>query len=235
MTKGVHQALTDFHWLEQDLDQHPTRLYKLVPLHTTLDVYHYTSGYMCGGQFSQESSEYPIHFNRVPELRKQHWTPRKHTPFFGKHNYPGTYPRHWCTEKTPPVRSLTVTWNWRKIFMTSGRKPNCPRNKTWPAYGGRGKGVLYPPTPGPPTPTAGHAPAVTLLHTLPRCCDQGGQQHIRPYLLFPRSHRRLTTRLHGHNLPAEASMETVDPSKSIIFKISSALRQMASHRASLLI
>ena len=37
LTKGVHQALEGLRWLSQDLERCPTRLYKLVPIHTTLD------------------------------------------------------------------------------------------------------------------------------------------------------------------------------------------------------
>ena len=48
-TKGVHQAHAEFLWLTEDLGRHPTRLYELVPLHSTLDGYPDASGYMCGG------------------------------------------------------------------------------------------------------------------------------------------------------------------------------------------
>ena len=44
LIKGVNQDLAYFRWLSQDLEQQPTRLYKLVPLYTTLDVYHNASG-----------------------------------------------------------------------------------------------------------------------------------------------------------------------------------------------
>ena len=49
LTKGIHQALTYLQWLSHDLDQRPTFLYEIVPLHTTLDGYHYKYGYICGG------------------------------------------------------------------------------------------------------------------------------------------------------------------------------------------
>ena len=49
LTKGIHHALADFCWMMQDLERYPTRLYKLVLLHPTLDSYHDASGYMCGG------------------------------------------------------------------------------------------------------------------------------------------------------------------------------------------
>ena len=49
LTRVVHQDLTDFWWLVENLSKLPTRLYELVPLKPTLNSYHYASGYMCGG------------------------------------------------------------------------------------------------------------------------------------------------------------------------------------------
>ena len=49
LTSGFHQALADFQWLVEYLIRCPTRLYELVPLHSTLDGYPDASGYMCGG------------------------------------------------------------------------------------------------------------------------------------------------------------------------------------------
>ena len=49
LSPGVHDALDDFKWLAEDVAKWPTRMYKLVPLHPTVDSYHDASGYMCGG------------------------------------------------------------------------------------------------------------------------------------------------------------------------------------------
>ena len=49
LTRGVHQALAEFHLLTEDLSKYPTSLYELMPIHPTMDVYHNASGYMCGG------------------------------------------------------------------------------------------------------------------------------------------------------------------------------------------
>ena len=49
LTKGFHQALTDFQCPSEDLNKLPTRLYELVLIQPTMDGYHDASGYMCGG------------------------------------------------------------------------------------------------------------------------------------------------------------------------------------------
>ena len=49
LTKGVHQSLTDFRWLEEDLDRSPTRFYEIMPLQPTKDGYYDAYGCMCGG------------------------------------------------------------------------------------------------------------------------------------------------------------------------------------------
>ena len=47
LSKGVHEALADFCWLAEDVANHPTRTYELVPLQPTVDGYHDASGYIC--------------------------------------------------------------------------------------------------------------------------------------------------------------------------------------------
>ena len=49
LSPGVHNALDDFKWLAEDVAKRPTQMYELVPLRPTVDGYHDTSGYMCGG------------------------------------------------------------------------------------------------------------------------------------------------------------------------------------------
>ena len=49
LSTGVHESLSDFRWLAEDVSNRPTRIYKLVPLRPTMDGYHDASGYMCGG------------------------------------------------------------------------------------------------------------------------------------------------------------------------------------------
>ena len=34
---GVHEALSDFHWLAEDVENFPTRMYELVPPRPTVD------------------------------------------------------------------------------------------------------------------------------------------------------------------------------------------------------
>ena len=72
--------------------------------------------------------------------------------------------------------------------------------------------------PVPSTLTAGYASAVPLLHTPLQLFGWGGQQHIRPSLPILQYHQRLSTHSHGHNLPTEASMATVDPVKCTSFR-----------------
>ena len=47
LTRGVHQALADFRWLEEYLIRRPTGLYELVPLQPMMDGCHDASGHMC--------------------------------------------------------------------------------------------------------------------------------------------------------------------------------------------
>ena len=49
LSTGVHEALSDFRWLAEDVANRPTRMYELVPLRPNVDGYHNTSGYMCRG------------------------------------------------------------------------------------------------------------------------------------------------------------------------------------------
>ena len=49
MKLGVHADLSDFRWMTEYLENHPTRIYKLVPLPPTMDVYHDASRIMCAG------------------------------------------------------------------------------------------------------------------------------------------------------------------------------------------
>ena len=49
LSTGVHEALSDFLWLAEDVANCPARMYELVPLQPTVDGYHDASGYMYGG------------------------------------------------------------------------------------------------------------------------------------------------------------------------------------------
>ena len=49
LTRGVHQDLADLLWLVEDLSKLPKRLFEIVMVLPTLEVYHSASGYMCGG------------------------------------------------------------------------------------------------------------------------------------------------------------------------------------------
>ena len=46
LTRGVHQAIEEFHLLTEDQSKCPTSLYELTKIHPTMDVYHDVSGYM---------------------------------------------------------------------------------------------------------------------------------------------------------------------------------------------
>ena len=48
MSKGVHESLAEFRWLEEDVSNRPAHIYELVPLRPTADGYHDAFGYMCG-------------------------------------------------------------------------------------------------------------------------------------------------------------------------------------------
>ena len=49
LSTGVHEALAEFLWLAEDVENRPTCMYELVLLRPTVDGYHDASGYMCGG------------------------------------------------------------------------------------------------------------------------------------------------------------------------------------------
>ena len=49
LTRGIHQALSDFRWLVADPSKLSIIMYELVPLKPTLDSYQDASWYMCGG------------------------------------------------------------------------------------------------------------------------------------------------------------------------------------------
>ena len=46
LSTGVHEALSDFRWLADNVANCPNRMYKLVPLQPPVDGYHDASGYM---------------------------------------------------------------------------------------------------------------------------------------------------------------------------------------------
>ena len=71
--------------------------------------------------------------------------------------------------------------------------------------------------PGPPTPPAGRAPAVSPIYTPPKLCEWFRQRHIIPPLLLPLSRQRLTTYSYGQNFPMEDSLSTVEPAKRTRF------------------
>ena len=59
LTKSFHQALTYFLCLEEDMGWHKKRVYKMVPLHTTLYGYHIAFRYMCEGVVLPISTDLP--------------------------------------------------------------------------------------------------------------------------------------------------------------------------------
>ena len=59
LTRGVHQTLTEFRWIAEDLIKRLTIIYELVSIQPTPDGYHDASGYMCGGAVFPEPMEVP--------------------------------------------------------------------------------------------------------------------------------------------------------------------------------
>ena len=66
LSTGVHEALSDFKWLAEDVANRPTRMYELVPLRPTVDGYHNSSGYMCRGVVLPGPTSIPRKFPPQP-------------------------------------------------------------------------------------------------------------------------------------------------------------------------
>ena len=80
LSPGVHDALENFKWLAEDVAKRPTRMYKLVPLRPTVDGYHDSSGYMCGGVVLPGPTATPRTFPPHPSAMRPSPTPQGHTP-----------------------------------------------------------------------------------------------------------------------------------------------------------
>ena len=65
----------------------------------------------------------------------------------------------------------------------------------------------------PHTPAAGHPPAVSPLHLLPRFCKWGGKNNLRLPVPIPGPHQNRSNILHGPNIPPKVSLETMDSAK----------------------
>ena len=66
LTRGVHEALADFHWLAENMASRLTGLFELVPLTRTLDGYHDSSDRMFGGVVLPVPSAVPHVLQKQP-------------------------------------------------------------------------------------------------------------------------------------------------------------------------
>ena len=70
LSTGVHEALSDFKWLAEDVANCPTQMYELVPLRPTVDGYHDSSGYMCGSVVLPGPTAMPRKFPPLPSTAR---------------------------------------------------------------------------------------------------------------------------------------------------------------------
>ena len=80
LSTGVHEALEDFKWLDEDVANRPTCMYELFPLQPTVDGYHNASGYMCGVWCSRDQPPYLRNCRHSLGLRGPPQTPKGNTP-----------------------------------------------------------------------------------------------------------------------------------------------------------
>jgi hypothetical protein len=75
LKKGVHQALDDFRWLAQDLEERPTRIAELVPLSPIAEGHHDASGAGAGGVWfpGQQANPRLGYEPNVPILWRLQW------------------------------------------------------------------------------------------------------------------------------------------------------------------
>ena len=98
LSKGVHEALADLCWLAEDVSNRPTRIYKIVPLRTTVDGNHNASGYMCGDMVLPGPMS-------IPRILLPHPSAARPPP-----NPIAAYPIVWRTPLTKNVVDSLVSW-----------------------------------------------------------------------------------------------------------------------------
>ena len=74
LTKGVHQALSDFDWILNDIASRPTRIAELVPMLSSAEGHHDASGEGAGGVWFPAPHLAPRHgFDDRPLLWRLQW------------------------------------------------------------------------------------------------------------------------------------------------------------------
>ena len=107
LARGVHQALSDFRWLAEDLSKHHARLYEIILLQPTLDSYHDTSGYMCGRSV-------------LPGPMAASWTPQLQPSDVTTSTDPaGAHPIIWRAHFSADHTSQLVSWGNPEYQVTN--------------------------------------------------------------------------------------------------------------------
>ena len=88
MSTGVHEALSDFRWIVEDVANLPTRMYKPVPLRPTMDGYHNASGYMCGHVVLPGPTTIPRNLPPQPSAAQTSPNPSKAHPIVWRMPFP---------------------------------------------------------------------------------------------------------------------------------------------------
>ena len=98
LTRGVHQALINFHWLTEEMGRQPTRLYEIVSLEPVLEGYYHASGYMCGELV-------------LPVPTVMTWTPQHQPITATTHPDPsGAHPIVWRAHFPADITAQLVSW-----------------------------------------------------------------------------------------------------------------------------
>ena len=100
LSKGFHDALDDFRWIQSDLATRPTRLQELVPTHPTIIGAHDASGYGAGGVWFPGPTAIP-RSARVRSLRPDGTLRR--------HRLTAAHPILWRCPIPPDLQARLVT------------------------------------------------------------------------------------------------------------------------------
>ena len=107
LTRGIHQTLTDFQWIAEDLSKRPRRLYEIVSLQPTMDGYHNTSEYFCVW-------EVPPGPTAVPR------TPQPHTSTEAIPPEPAVaHPIVWKAHFTADITAQLISWGNPEVQVTN--------------------------------------------------------------------------------------------------------------------
>ena len=95
---GIHEALSDFRWLPEEVANRPTCIYELVPLQPTVDGYHDASGYMCSGVVLPGPTAIPWTLPPQPSAPRPSPNPN------------GAHPVVWCMPFPKDIVDSLVSW-----------------------------------------------------------------------------------------------------------------------------